>query len=400
MFNFSISFPILSYVYQRLSESSSLNRYLSKCLKYVGVCQPIELLMSLVSIHIAGFRYTSHYQESFRYTKFMFGEVCNLYSESKLKGIFSKISNSMITWKLFLSQSRILAEQGGMGLCVVEKLKTLDVDWTTLCSYSLKRQGSKVGHNKKRIGEPCFQLSLALLGRIFIDSKLFPGNTAPRHMMVKHIKRAFHLGYQFQAVRGDAAYADVENLLFLQKLSLHYAIGASSQWAIVTEGRKVFRKEQRKKGAPGIVNISKGLQAFDFGVHRVGTGRRKEVFSRVIICRRIHRKKKKGKWKVRSYFYAIFTDLNWTVLKTVKYYHKRTQIENGIKELKKHYFLEHLPVRNLKANEFYIATKIFAMTMLKLFALKMLPKALLSMRRMTLLRKVLSQTLKVPRRNH
>jgi IS4 transposase len=79
---------------------------------------------------------------------------------------------------------------------------------------------------------------------------------------------------------------------------------------------------------------------------------------------------------VRTYYYGIAGNLKLSPIKLYAFYHKRQRIEAGFRELNRHYHLERLPFKNLKANEFRIACKILTMTMFKMFQKKMLPKSL------------------------
>jgi hypothetical protein len=72
-------------------------------------------------------------------------------------------------------------------------------------------------------------------------------------------------------------------------------------------------------------------------------------------------------------------------------YHQRPSIASAFKELKPPYFVHHLPVQKLPGNEFWIATKILAMTVVKLVQSDMLPKAVHDLLRRTVIRRLLGQ---------
>ena len=242
-------------------------------------------------------------------------------------------------------------------------------------------------------GKPCFKPLFTFLGKVFIDCKLCPGKSNPKVYFQKMVKRAISMGHKFFAVCGDAAFGNVQNVLFLTKLSLHYALGSSKQLGIVSDGIETFKK-LRRKGVSKIIGIKKGIHFFDYGFQYIGQIGFRAIYTRVIIGCRIHRRRnKKGKLKVRYYYYSIITDLDWSLTKVIKYYRTRQNIENAIKEIKYHYSLNRMPHRNRKANEFYIASRILAMSMVKLFQLTHLPKSLQSMRRKTLIRKVFASAL-------
>lgn len=402
MSNHSIEFPLLLEAFHDLVDSGYTEKYMSSSLQWIGCDKPVDFLMSLILIHIKGFEFLSHFKPQVKECRELLSPLCYVYSDTQLKEMLEKIDKGTQARNLFLLQKQIVKEKG-IELCQDDDLNTLDIDWTTLTSFSEQREGSNIGCNKRYKGKPCFQLLLGFLGNIFIDCKLCPGDVNPKVHFIKTLKRVRSSGYSFNAVRADAAFGNARNVLFLQeKLHVHYAIGASSQLDIIQQGREVFKKLAHHASSQ-IVHIAQGISAFDFGVQNIAKkGEKEEVHTRIIICRRVHRKKLKKpkkvgkkhlKWEIRYYYYAILTDLDWTVRKVVKYYHQRQQIENAIKEAKYHYSLNRMPCQSLKGNEFFIASKIFTMTLVKLFIFRYLPKELHHMRLKTLIRQVFASSL-------
>lgn len=392
VYHITIYFPILLYVYQVFAQSKWTDKYTSRCFQVLGAPSSIQLLMTFMVIHICGFEYISHYESAVSSCKDMMQSLTTILPPKQLKTILSAITIGIPTWNIFRLQRRILQEHG-LCLCRDGQFNTLYFDWTDMTSFSKKREGAQSGHNKRYKGKPCYKLFLSFLGSVFIDCKLCPGKSNPKVYFKKMVKRAKVMGYRFSAVCGDAAFGNVKNVLFCVKLSLHYALGADGSLGILDKGRKTFKK-LNNKGSKKIIQLKKGISAFDFGLQYIGTIGFKAVYTRVIVCRRIHRRRdKKGKLKVRHYYYAVLTDLDWSVTKVLDYYFTRQKIENGIKELKYHYALNRVAHRNLKPNEFYVATKILAMTSVKLFQLNFLPKPLHSLRRKTLIREVFARSL-------
>ncbi len=77
------------------------------------------------------------------------------------------------------------------------------------------------------------------------------------------------------------------------------------------------------------------------------------------------------------------------------YYNKILKMcEAGfIRELKNRYHLERLPFKSLKVNEFWIACKVFAMTLFKMFQVNTLPKSFHTLLRKTFFRRILQKGL-------
>lgn len=391
MTNFQIALPIVLYMVKVLDDNQqTLNSYLFKLLHTIGISAPKRLLISILIQPIIGVGYQSHYQELYPEIKRYYSTYFHLYCPAKIISFVNLVTNSMVTWKILLFQAklvkvecpRLLHSHGG---------EVLDIDGSTLKSCSSKKEGAEIGFNKKLKGKPCFQLSASFIGRVFVELKLFEGHRNPKTHFQKAVKRVKSLGLPFEIVRADSAYLTLENLLFLFELSLGYAIGAPGTFSAVKEGIRSFKILARKK-SPAIIPVSKGVAILDLGWVSLSDG----IQTRLIIVRRISRRKNKktGKWKVRTYYYAISSNLKMSPVKLLAFYHKRQCIEAGFRELKNHYHLERLPFKSLKANEFWIACKLLAMTLFKIFQAETLSKIQQSLLLKTFIRSILRKGLR------
>ncbi len=297
----------------------------------------------------------------------------------------------MAAWKLILFQSHLLRHRRPE-LLDSHGQKVLDIDATMLVSFANKKEGASVGFNRKYKRHPCFQLSGCLMGKVFIDGKLFASPINPKEFFQKAVKWAIALGYRVQIVRADVAYLSSENMRFLLKRFLGYVLGAPARFTVVKEGILLF-KQRARANHYSIIGIGKGVSAMDLGHVELQKG----LFTRLVLLRKIYRRKSKrtGRWRVTTRFYAIATNLSLSVNKLCAFYHKRQTIESAFKELKYHYYIERLPVSHLKGNELFIICKILAMTLVKIFHFELLPKSLHSMMRTTLPRSVFQRGLKV-----
>ncbi len=390
----NITLPIILFYYKILKESCWINKYLKSPCKLINVSIPLTFIMTLLMIHTVGFEYISHYQKFYAECVSVINGNFTIYCADMLRKILMLVPGSMITWKFFLLQRR-LVDQHAPSLCDSKHGKVLDIDGLSLVSYSRKREGSDFGHSRKFKGRPLLQVSGSFIGKIFIDCKLFSGNTNTSTFFKKAVKRAFSLGYSFTIVRADALYGIAENLLFSEKLSLLYAIGISTSLKALKKGKKLFKKLAKKKSYK-IIHIKKGNAIMDLGLVNVAKQYTKPVLRRVILCRRIHRRKKNGNWKIKTYFHAIVTNLDWTPRAVYRFYMQRQVIENGFKELRYHFNINKFCKNgktSLKANELWIASKMFAMTMYKIFAETILSKRLRNKRIRTLLRELFENTI-------
>lgn len=390
----STSLPIILFSYKILKESGYTDEYLKEPCAFIGVNTPITLLMTLMVIHLCGFECILHYQKHYRECVSAINGNFTLFYADKLRAILTLVPGSMITWKLFLLQRR-LVDQYAPDLYAGKYDNVLDIDGLTLVSYAKDREGSDFGHSKKFKGRRLLQSSASFIGKIFIDCKLFPGFTNTSTFFKKAVNRAISLGIRFTTVRADALYGNAKNLLFLEKLSLWYAIGISMKLKALKESKKSFEKLARKKSSQ-IIHVAQGIAVMSLGFINIADASQNPVLRRVIVCRRIHRRKKHGKWKIKKYYYAIATNLDWTPLAIHRFYMQRQVIENGFKELRYHYFVNNFcknGPESLKSNELWIASKMVAMTIYKIFANSMLSKRLQTKRRKTLIRDLFENTI-------
>jgi len=388
MYNIQAALPIVIHVLYVFSEHQTIiDTYLLRIFSFFGIADPMRLFRSVILQQIMGIEYQYHYRQFYPEINSYFSSCCSLYGVDKIMETVGKITNSMASWKLTLIQASMIKIRCPHLLYSGGKM-VADIDVTTLQSSSSEKEGAETGYNKKNKGKPCFQLSATFIGKFFVDAKLFPGCTNPKDFFQKAVKRALSLGFAIEIVRGDSAYMTLENLLFLIKLSLGYAIGAPGSFNVVKNGIKCF-KELARESSSRIIHVTKGIAILDMGQVTLKNG----VQTRLIIVRRISRKKKDGKWQKRTYYYGIASNLELSAKKLYKFYHKRQCIEAGFRELKNHYNLERLPFHSLKANEFWIMCKIMAMTLFKIFQAEMLPKSLHSLLRNTFLRRIFQKGL-------
>jgi len=388
---FYIGLPAVLHTLHVFSEYHTvIDTYLLKIFTFFSIVSPIRMFRSVILMQIMGVEYQHHYRQFYPEIKKYFLSYCTLYGADKIMEAVGKLTNSMASWKLIMIHNglvktrclQLLSCPGAMGKRVA------DIDVTVLQSSSSVKEGAEAGYNKKAKGKPCFQLSATFIGRIFADAKLFPGCTNPKDFFQKAVKRVLSLGLNIDIVRADSAYMTHENLLFLKKLSLGYAIGAPATFKAVKIGKALFKKLARQKSA-AIIHAGKGVALYDMKEIILTSG----VKTRIVIVRRINRTKKKGKWHVKTYYYGITSNLELSAVKLYRFYHKRQCIEAGFRELKNHYHLERLPFQGLKANEFWIISKITAMTLIKIFQAEMLPEALQTLLRKTLFRAIFQKGL-------
>ncbi|MCP4344410.1 MAG: hypothetical protein GY795_02665, partial [Desulfobacterales bacterium] len=300
MQNFQAALPIVIHSLHLFSEYQTvIDTYLLRVLFFFGAADPMRMFRSVILQQIMGIEYQYHYRQFYPEISRYFSSCCTLYGVDTIMETVGKITTSMASWKLTLILAGLVKIRCPHLLYSDGKM-VADIDVTTLQSSSSEKEGAEAGYNKKRKGKPCFQLSATFIGKIFVDAKLFPGCTNPKDFFQKAVRRAISLGFPIDAVRADRAYMTLENLLFLTKLSLGYALGAPATFNVVKDGIRLFAQLSRKKSSR-IVCVAKGVAVLDLGRVTLENG----IRPRLIIVRRISRTKKNGRWRVRTFYYGI-----------------------------------------------------------------------------------------------
>lgn len=396
MNHISISLMIILHSYEIFKKSVYTEEYLENSNSKLSMEETTKFIMSLLVMHLSGVERISHYEACHKDSISAISGHFQILRAKKLRLLLSQVPGTMLTWKMLLLQRR-LVDENSKEVLNGKYGSVLDIDGMSMVSYSKNREGSDYGHSKKFKGRRLIQMSGSFIGKTFIDCKLFPGYFNTATYFKKAVNRAKSLGYFFDKVRADTAYGHAENLLFLEKLSLQYAIGIKTYFKAIRRGKELFKKLARKSSYK-ITHVKKGIAILDLGLVNVASVESDTpILRRVIICRRIHRRKKHGKLKIKRYYYAIVTNLEWTPTKVYNFYMQRQCIENGFKELRYHFYINNF-CRNgknsLKINEFWVTSKIFAMTLYKLFTHICIAKRLSSMRRNTLVRYLFANTIR------
>lgn len=392
-----LSLPIVLYFFSLLSaQHQILSAYLYNILAFLGVIDPVRFMMSILIQPLLGITYQQDYRDQYPVIKPFYASWFQVYGADTIRDSVSRLTNSMLAWKLLLFQAKLVRTQAPQLFAASNgdsaSGQVLDIDGHTITSCSSHKEGADRGFNKHAKGRPCFQLSASWIGRVFVDLKLFAGHCNPKYFFRKAVKRAKSLGLPFEIVRADAAYATLDNLLFLTQLCLGYALGMSSHFSVVSAGIRSLKQLARQKSS-AIISVAKGIAILDVGRVTLDNG----VHTRVIIVRRISRRKNRhtGRWKIRTYYYAIASNLDLSPIKLYSFYHQRQCIEAGFKELINHYQFHRLPFQGLKANEFWLVCKGLAMTLFKLFQGTHLPKILHTLLLKTFVRRIVQRSVRV-----
>jgi len=166
MNNLIISFPIILYIFLLLKENENkVDSYLGGPCIHLKILNPMALLMSFIVMHISGIEHLSHYQEHYQHILYGINSTFPVYGSGKIRAILALLPGSMINWKILLLQRHLvmkhtpelLLDEPSRFLDKFGCKGTLDVDGISFVSYSDDREGSKLGHHRRRKGKPTLQ---------------------------------------------------------------------------------------------------------------------------------------------------------------------------------------------------------------------------------------------------
>ena len=109
MGNIAIYSPLLTYVsYVLTTHRSLVQSTVLFILSAWGIQHPMSVLFSCLAQSLMGSEYLSHYQEQYAELHQMYGRQFPLCGAGKLRTVLYRLTDSMLSWKLLLLQSRLI----------------------------------------------------------------------------------------------------------------------------------------------------------------------------------------------------------------------------------------------------------------------------------------------------
>jgi len=246
----------------------------------------------------------------------------------------------------------------------------VDGDWSTLRSYSNKKEGAVKGNNKLRPGRPCYQAVAYFANGFYIKASVVAGNQVPLQplALLTDLKEVRRLCGHIDWIRLDAGYQGKEKLQNLDGFSwkgnsqkkVHFIISIGSagigfQRARCTSRFRIWHR------------VKKGVFIQDFD--HIQVYREYQNYHRLILVKRFFEQEKR--WK----YYALVTnDMEQDAVDLYRFYHLRQCIEDFFDDAKNSYFIEHLPSSKLLGNSLYFNIICLTFNILILFRHEVLRK--------------------------
>ena len=208
---------------------------------------------------------------------------------------------------------------------------TLDLDSSVVTRYG-RQQGAKKGYNPKKPGRPSHRPLFAFLAeaRILANLWLRSGNTGDMSGVVEFLQETLaklphHI--RIKAVRADSGFHDQKLFRFLEKKRIRYAVYV-----------RMDRRIQRT------IALADGWLPLEDDPHRQYTDILYKAHAwdrhrRLVVIREQIRNGKTNRGKtlfdMTEYTYtAILTNMTLEAVEVWRFYNKRADVENRIKELK------------------------------------------------------------------
>jgi len=239
---------------------------------------------------------------------------------------------------------------------------TIDIDSTIIES---EKESAKYTYKKVKGFNP-------LLGMIkeldMVISGIFrPGNTAPAANNLSLLRGIYNKvkGFGLRRIyfRSDSAAYQYRIMRFCDERGILFSIGADMDKAVREDIRWIPSSEWR--------HFSEDEEIAETQ-HFIGPDKYGDAY-RLIVKRK--RRKDLVLFKEFGYEYrAIITNIyNWDESAVMRWYQRRGDAENIIKQLKGDYALDKIPTGELLANSAFFQMILLAFNLMRLFALTMLP---------------------------
>jgi hypothetical protein len=247
---------------------------------------------------------------------------------------------------------------------------TLDIDSHVKTVYG-NQQRANVGYNPKKPGRKSYHPLFCFIGetRDILMGKFRAGNKYTSAGVIPFLKECLGVipAHILQVyVRGDSGFYSFDNLYFLEKETIKYAIVA-----------KLYKTIQNKLGGLNYRKIGGGVEVSEYKeCQRQG---KKELSCRMVVIREEIKEDQKAKkepklFELKGYSYqVIVTNIRRDSPENVwRFYNGRANIENMIKEAALSFGLEVSPSHQYAGNMAYFLIGLLAYNLVNWFKEKVL----------------------------
>lgn len=264
---------------------------------------------------------------------------------------------------------------------VLERLEgnlVLEYDSTVETGYG-SQEGLAVGYNPHKHGRASYHPQLCREGKtgLSIWSRLRPGDTVSSsdfteflaetwQIIPKRFKRRKRKKLGKVVSRMDSGYECDEALKWLEAQGVGYVVKMTMRgdiWpTIFTIGSSHYRKIQTEAGE---------IEVYSFAYQRKGWKRKRRVV--VIRWQMETNRAQTSLFDAMDYDYSIFvTNLKWREEDIYRFYDKRADVENHIREAKNDFCIDHISTDNFHANAADLELRLLAFNQMLLFTTQIL----------------------------
>jgi hypothetical protein len=268
---------------------------------------------------------------------------------------------------------RIKASQARGALKRMQAPLVLEFDSTVETVYG-SQEGAEVGYNPQKRGRPSYHPQLCREGRTGLSlwSRLRPGNSVSATDFVSFLEESWQvIPKRFQKrrraslckvlARMDSGYAGENTLAWLEEHGVGYVVKMKMKrdlWVtVMTLDRRMYRQEETDAGPVELCSLP-------WKPDRWSQPRR------LVIVRwgQETDRAQTDLFDALGYTYAVFvTNLDWDEQDIYRFYDKRADVENHIREAKTDMGIGHIPTDAFQPNAADLELRLLALNQLILF---------------------------------
>jgi hypothetical protein len=346
--------------------------------------QPVDKLMTLVTVFITGIARISHIDSTLAGETALAGllGLDRFPSSDTLYALLGKVTAWHVK-QVDRIHRAYLDEQARFARGSV----IADLDLSVKSTEGRQRQGTTPGYNPQHKGRDCYQWAVAFASGLVVWQRLYRGCTSGQEVVKPALEALRRRMPHLAVLRLDGGFLSAKVLNFLVSQHIGFLTKAGTKLVSVRTLVERTRAGQWQ-------SYDEATRLCRWNRVQLLDGFRTPVTVVLVECRRRVKKRQKGRvyWTTRVFHYAIVTDQHhWSTAKIYETYKARWAVENFFKESNQSFSSGKLPSARFQGNQFFLALLSMVYNLMQFFKRDCLPRGYLAASFATVRRHFLEQ---------